>query len=420
MATNTGGLIDPKYQGALGSEEIKQNLQNEIARKEQSLGSYAHRRTQGAAWLAPYGNLAQSLAMRDESNANKYADLFNMRQQLAQANLMDQRRGQISNLFQGFDPDTSASLSALYQQNPEEALKKAAEIRAENAKLTGTQKENIAAGLTDEDIYRKTLGAEFDLGTFANKEGIKTKFDIAKSQFDKQLQNKLDIDRDKIKSDLDMTRELAVQSGKLTTERQLKQLDTANEKAAGSIQNLGTVDAMIDIINSPDFGSGTFQGNFIGRKLIQLTGDLIPGADSAERMASAQSLYDGLANKLILPDAKLLGANPSDRDAKILATTIGDLGENEDALLSKVGLHKVADLTLKAKAEFIANGGTETQWVNGEGDKAYKKFRAEVFADPRLANSTIAKSEYRTQRKASTTTPQVSEKRQAIKDKYGL
>ena len=354
MATDntstTGGLIDPKYQGALSSEDIKTNLQNEIARKAQELGSYNHRLEQGAAWLAPRGNLAQSLALSNEQNRNDYADLFNMRQQLAQANLLESRKGQVSNLFQGFDPNTAASLTALYQQDPEEALKKAADIRAENSKLTNTQKENTAAGLTPEDVYRKTLGSEFDLDTYANKEGIKSAYDLKSSLL-----------KDINKSALDTTRELKVQDAKLTSARQEKIEEGRSKESAGVDSALNAVDTLYNTLTNPKFDSSWF--------------DALPGSQTGRRIFSPevselQDTYRGLSAKLVLPSAKQLGSNPSNRDAQIIQSTIGSLGETKGALAVKLYQTELQWKVAKAKSQYK---GSDAEWAaeGGPGEQAW-------------------------------------------------
>ena len=383
--TNSGGLVDPKFQGALGSEEIKANLQDEINRVQTDLGSYRNRRMQGAAWLAPYGNLAQSLALSDEQQNKKYSDLFNMRQTLAQANLMDSRKGQISNLFQGFDPNTAASLSALYQQNPEEALKKAADIRGENVKLTNTQKENAAAGLTPEDVYRKTLCSDFDLGLYGKKKAIdltgQAGLEQLKSEFDlnKNIQIKtLEAALKKEGTGSEITKSLALDSAKKT----IKTAENADRALPAINQN-------IEILkNNPDFGGG------LGMDTLTSLATL-PGASAVlAKLSPAQAKavedyrqYKSNIESQVIPIAKDLGTNPSNTDASRLEQSIGGLSVPRKVMISNTAkLAALSEMKQKQRDEILAAEGNPkaildiTKKYSGDAvfNEYYKKYLEEM------------------------------------------
>ncbi|MCX8521217.1 MAG: hypothetical protein ORN28_06730, partial [Rhodoferax sp.] len=263
---------------------------------------------------------------------------------------------------------------------------------------------NKAAGLSKADIYRKTLGADFDLDTFGKKEGIKSLFDLEKlgitnnqdlyklgltqgHDFDLAgVKANLDFQKDKTLQDIKFDREYGGKT-KLEYEQGKAALEDATKNAKGAVDASSKIDRLMDILHDPSFVSGAGESS-----------SLVHGARTifTPETAKLQEEFEGLSKAIVLPSAKQLGSNPSNRDAQIIESTIGSLentGKGNVATLAR----KYTDAKVsQAKLEFIKNGGTESDWnkEDGAGAKAEKQAFTEIatkiaqkYGDKTILNS---------------------------------
>jgi hypothetical protein len=380
-----GGLSN--LEGLSTSDDVLSNLQNEIAnRQKQQMGDqHTWKSATSLGLLSGDANQITNAMNAREQNANS---LFNMRQQLAQSQYLKGMSGNANQMFAGFDPDTAAALKAQYALDPSAALKAATELRSKNAELTGTQKENKAAGLSKADIYRKTLGADFDLDTFGKKEGIKSLFDLEKlgitnnqDLYKLGLTQGHDFDLANVKANLDFQKDKTLQELKYDKEyggmtkgqfEQHKAEVTDVTKAAKDVSgNAQVFNRLQEILQNPAFKSGQLEGNFLSKFARQ---NLTP------ETAQLQDEFEGLSKQLVLPSAKQLGANPSDRDAKIIESTIGGITETKGAIMAKIARHEMSNQVVQEHQQFITNGGSEAEWSKkgGPGEQAWNKAIGEI------------------------------------------
>lgn len=376
-----GGLSS--LEGLSTSDDVLSNLQNEIANRQKQQASEQNL-WKGASSLGLLSGDANQITNAMNARNQQADSLFNMRQQLAQSKYLKGMGSQANQMFAGFDPETAASLQAQYALDPSGALKAATDLRSKNAELTGTQKENKAAGLSKEDIYRKTLGSDFDLDTFGQKEGIKSLFDLEKlgltQGHDFALAKEkagLDFQKDKTLQDLKFDREYGGKT-KLEYEQHKSALEDATKGAKAAVESSSKLERLQAILHDPNFVSGALEDS-----------GLVHGARTifTPQTAKLQEEFEALSKSIVLPSAKQLGSNPSNRDAQIIENTIGSLrntvGGNVATMAEKYKDAKVA----QAHLEFIKGGGSEAEWVKENGAGA----QAEIKAFKDVANQIATK-----------------------------
>jgi len=372
MATeydNQGGLNNPDVNAASQSQDIRNTLQAEIDRQNAYTRSRQFRARNAAAWLTPYSNLAQALATSDASRDRQYQDLFKMRQELGQAELLKSLRPQALQSFANYDPATRASLEAQYNMNPGQATKagsglgvdrnlatQADEFKRQQMELeadlrnkapTEDQKNLAAAGIEPgSPEYRAKMLGDSDMATWKQKQDYANT--LAEGKANRQ-------------SALDLNRELTVAQVKLEEKESQKLAEKRSTEGAGALQALNTVNSLYDILKNPKFESSwvdRIPGSGIGRQIFD------------PETSELQDKYRGDAAKLVLPSAKQLGSNPSNRDAQIIQSTLGTVGERKGALGAKLYSAEIQWKVAQAKTQFK---GSEAEWSapGGPGEKAW-------------------------------------------------
>jgi len=392
-----GGLNDPDVNAASQSADIRNTLQNEINRQNSYTRSRAFAVKNSLGILAPYSNLAQSIAISDANKNNQYKQLFNMRQELGQANLLNSLRGQNTAGFGNFDPATAQNLQAQYNMNPGQATKSAADLSGtfakqaqqeqlteqgdanranlQNQQLTQSQKELAAAGIQPgtPEYNAKILGDQ-DLNTFAQKMAIADPYKQADAERNAQLELLKQANLTQLQADLYKQKEGSQLSKSLAQDSAAQII----KDAQGADKALPAIRQNIEILKNPNFGGGLGMDALTSLATAPVFSTALKNLspDQAQAVEDYRQ-YKSNIEQQIIPIAHSLGTNPSNQDAIRLEQSVGGLSTPRKVMVSNTAkLGALAEMKQAQRDEVLA----------AEGDPKRIAEITKKYADDKLFN----------------------------------
>ena len=385
-----GGLGAVDSSGVLSALQEKADIQRKLATdpRLRSLNS----------------RMALASAMRGEDAFQKYA--VQPRLAAADADLAIAEKKKLlgfgNNAFAGFGKD-AAYLSQLYKADPKAAIDLANKIRekqatsqAKNLELTNTEKNLAAAGIDPASAQGiAAILGDNDLTTYEKKQQIQQKFNLeskaidqlftagqAETQFQRDLMKQLNqgqIDKEKFlaqygpggKEAFEKRKE--IRQGKQTSlTKTLEEAQKDLKTASASI--LPANELITTLMANPNL---TFSGaQKLGSNIAAWVGK------ENDDISSVRTAYKNL-QAAILPLAKTLGANPSNRDVKVIEGAFGS-GSRGEMLGTALQTKVYSDLNRKIYDEISRlqfSNPDEALRIREEYITNYEKYIEKAYLD---------------------------------------